>query len=107
MVCPCAITNEDVDYPFSIEDELTFTFDKGSDLEAFVIEGDTFDLLLYVKDLIIQEIPIKVVKKGKIDYPKGDGWQIMSEEDYEKSKNEKLDPRLAILKDFKFDDKEE
>lgn len=47
------------------------------------------------------DIPLKVVKPGVIDYPKGDGWEVISEETYQKEKKRNIDPRLSILKDYK------
>ena len=47
------------------------------------------------------EVPLKVVKPGNITYPKGDGWEVMKEEDYRKEEKPAMDPRLAKLKEFK------
>lgn len=107
MVCPCALTNVEVDYPFTTECSEIFGFNQAEEYSAYVIEGDELDLLPIVEEIILQEVPIKVVKKGKIDYPKGNGWQVTTEADYAKQKLEKTDPRLAILKNYQFNDKEE
>ena len=50
------------------------------------------------------EVPLKVVKEGIKEYPKGDGWEVVKEEDYTKSKKDDIDPRLAKLKEFKLED---
>ena len=69
--------------------------------------NDELNLTPILEDVVLQEVPLKVVKKGKIDYPKGKGWSVTTEKEYAKRKSEEIDPRLAVLKDYKFDDKEE
>ena len=41
--------------------------------------------------------------KELTEYPKGDGWLVMSEEDYLEEKSREIDPRLAKLKDIEID----
>ncbi len=107
MVCPCAITLQEVEVPFNVEVDEVFSFLRADEYDAIPIKGEELNIGPLVFETIMQEVPLKVVKEGIIDYPKGDGWKITSEEEYAKSKEEKLDPRLAVLKEFKFSDKEE
>ena len=46
---------------------------------------------------------MKVVKDDAV-YPSGDGWEILSEAEYQRRKGNEIDPRLAKLKEFKFED---
>ena len=101
MICPCAITNEDVEVPFDIKEEELLAFKESDEGYYFPDEMEINDLVAYI---ISPEAPIKVVKKGKIEYPRGDGWALLSEAEEKKSK---IDPRLAILKDYKFDKEED
>ena len=107
MVVPCAITNEDVDYPFTAEGDVIYAFHK-VDKDGDIIEakGDVIELMPQVFQTIILEIPLKVVKEGLKEYPKGDGWEVISEEDLEKQKSKEIDPRLAKLAEFKFEDED-
>ncbi|MFI3284532.1 MAG: DUF177 domain-containing protein [Erysipelotrichaceae bacterium] len=107
MICPCAITNEDVEHTFETNFNDIFSFFKAEAYDAYPIEADELDLEPYLQDIVMQEVPLKVVKKGEIVYPKGDGWHVSTEEEYEKSREEKLDPRLAVLQNYQFNDKEE
>ena len=34
------------------------------------------------------------------EYPEGDGWKVYSEAEYQESRKDRLDPRLAKLKQF-------
>ena len=100
MICPCAITLEDVEEPFSLGEEEPVTFEETE--EGFLVrDGDSIEELVY--RIVFPEVPIKVVKKEKIEYSRGDGWAFVSEEDF---RNERIDPRLAKLKEYKFEEEE-
>lgn len=101
MVVPCAITDEDVFVEFKTEDDPVFSFGKTDDEEAIEVKGDTVELMPVVYPLIMMEIPLKVVKPGLKDYPKGDGWEVLTEEEYLREKQSQIDPRLAKLRDYK------
>ena len=103
MICPCAITNEEVEVPFETSCHEVFSFEETEELDVHVVKNGIIELIPVVFRLICLEVPLKVVKDGPIDYPHGDGWEVFSEEDYQKKKDETIDPRLAKLKDFKFD----
>ena len=101
MVCPCAITLEDVDVEFDVaEDEKVIS---SQEEDGFFLENglELEKLALYI---ILPEVPIKVVKNEKIEYSRGDGWSFVSEEDYESSREDEIDPRLQKLKEYKFEE---
>ena len=104
MVCPCAITNDDVDVPLSTSDEELISFDAVDDQQVLVLDNDVFDLTMYTLERILLDVPLSVVKPGEIKYPSGVGWRIVPESEYEATKDQTIDPRLAKLKDFKFED---
>ena len=105
MICPDAMTLQDVMVPFEIEDDSILYFD---DIDAerideeenayCVIDGlDTIDFLL---SFILPEVPSKVVSEEKKEYPKGDGWKVMTEAEFEESRKAKRDSRWDILRDL-------
>ncbi|AZK44542.1 DUF177 domain-containing protein [Erysipelothrix piscisicarius] len=104
MTVPCAITLEPFDIEFSIPIGDVFSFEKLEDDEVGIeIEGEELDLDPYIVDSILAAVPLKAIHPDLKEYPEGDGWQVMTEEDYTKEKSQEIDPRLAKLKDFKFD----
>lgn len=103
MIVPCAVSCEDIDVPFEIETEEEFSFEPCDDEEVHVIKKEILDLNPLIFQLILSQVPLKVVKEG-IEYPKGDGWEVLKEEDYIKSKSQVMDPRLEKLKEFKIQD---
>lgn len=101
MVCPCAITLEDVEVPFEISNDEVVVHKIDADGFYFKETMEDIDL---AASIIIPEAPIKVVKNQKIEYSKGDGWSFVSEEDYKSSREDKVDPRLQKLKEYKFEE---
>lgn len=103
MIVPCAVSLEDVDVPFEVESEEVFSFDPCDDEDVHEVKKEILDLNPLVFQLILSQVPLKVVKEG-IVYPKGNGWEVIREEDYLRSRSQKTDPRLAKLKEFKIED---
>ena len=101
MVCPCAITLEDVEVGFDIAQDEKVVQELDED-------GFYFKESVEVKDLaaqiVLPEAPIKVVKNEKIEYSRRDGWSFVSEKDYEDSKKNEIDPRLQKLMEYKFEE---
>ena len=101
MIVPCSITLEDVEYDFHTKSLEVFSFDKVDDEDVHEVKGDVVELLPVVFQLILMEVPLKVVKKGLKQYPKGDGWEVVKEEDYIKEKSKEIDQRLSKKKAIK------
>ena len=100
MVVPCAITLDDIHLPLDFTAFEIFSFVKVEDDEAVnEVQGEYLDLLPILFQLILMEVPWKVVKEGLTEYPKGEGWEVIREEDFNK-KEKGIDPRLAKLKEF-------
>lgn len=108
MVCPCALTMLDVEVPFSLDEEEKITFSEETLIkeDAYYLGNETSleDILLH---FLLPIIPIKVVKKGEIEYPKGDGWQVTTEAQLRDGQNKQKDLRWAKLWDLKNDREEQ
>lgn len=98
MVCPDSLTLKDVYQDYHLEGEEEVVFNENE--EGLFIYGDIeIEKLIY--NIVLPEVPIKVENSNKTRYYSGDGWSIMSEEEYDNSQKDKIDPRLQILKDYK------
>ena len=82
--------------------------------EILVLEDQTLDLDDSVTDNILLQIPMQVLtaqEKESEEMPHGNDWRVISEEEYQRQKEEKeqntIDPRLANLSNFFEDDPEE
>ena len=103
MICPCAITLQDVEVPFDLNEDERIVHEEDEDGFMLNESIEVEDLAVHI---IIPEAPIKVVKKEKIEYSRGDGWSFVSEEDYEASKKDEIDPRLEKLREYKFEEED-
>ena len=107
MIVPCAITFKPLILDFDNDFYESYTFIKHDedeeDMNTFFVEGDEIDIEPNIRAAVLSEIPMKVVDPELEEYPKGDGWIVMTEEEYEKEKSEEIDPRLAKLKELNID----
>ena len=82
MILPCAITLEDVTFPFrtSINEILTEN-DTEEENHIKIIEH-SIDIMPIIWQNIVMEIPLKVVSP-KVNHMKkeGDGWRLMTDEE--------------------------
>lgn len=101
MLCMDAISGEEVRVPFAADADETYSFTDTSDEDVRIVKDDVIDLTEAVRDAIILEAPLQVTDVDPADYPSGDGWRVMSEDEYERSGTRKIDPRLAKLQEFK------
>ena len=100
MILPCAMTLENVDYPFEINSTEVFAFDKLSALEdVHEVKKDIVDLTPVVFENIMLEVPMRVVKDDARIKSEGKGWKILDSSASDKNE-EYIDPRLAKLKDY-------
>lgn len=100
MICPDSITNEPIEYPFETSAQETYSFTKDEDDEVRYVD-DEVDLYEAIVDNILLEVPMQVSETDEEDYPEGDGWKVYSEKQYQEMKENEIDPRLAILKEYK------
>ncbi|MBR2990847.1 MAG: DUF177 domain-containing protein, partial [Solobacterium sp.] len=101
MLVPDAVSGEEIEYPFETESEEVYAFDAVQEDGVRRADGEIIDLLEAVVDDIILEVPMQYSITSPEDYPSGDGWRVISEEEYQKSQEDRIDPRLAKLKDYK------
>ena len=101
MILRSTRTLKPVDYYFSEREELTCSFYQDEDLNdenIIFVEDDKIDIDEEVISLIITSIPIKIIGKDEPEHFEGDGYEVMSEDEYyQKDKENKIDPRFASL----------
>ncbi len=103
MLCPDAISNKEIRVPLETDCQELYSFNGTEDDSARWAERDEVDLRPAVIDAIMMEVPLQATETSEEDYPSGEGWRVISEEEYEKSRKEAIDPRLAKLKEFRQD----
>ena len=103
MIVLDSITMEDLEVAFDTKSQETYSFDpiKENDEDIIVVKKDTVDINPEIFQAIIYEAPMSITHLPRDQYPKGDGWQLLSDQDKEEPK---IDPRWEKLNDFKLDD---
>ena len=104
MICPDSITGEEIEVPFETESQEVYSFIETDEDGVRVVTDEVIDLLPAVIDDILLEVPLQVTVAAEGEYPEGDGWKVYSEAEYQESRKERLDPRLAKLKQFNEDE---
>ncbi len=100
MILPCALTLEDIDYPFYISSTEIFSFEKPDPMEdVHEVKKDMVDLTPVVFENIMLEVPMRVVKEDANIQESGKGWKILDGNSSDKDE-EYIDPRLAKLKEY-------
>lgn len=77
FILPCAVSLEDVSYDFStkIEENL------GNFNDFYDKKKNSLDILPFIWENIVSEVPIRVVKEGvKPQNIVGDGWELVCDE---------------------------
>lgn len=103
MIVLDSITMEDLEVAFDTKSQETYSFDpiKENDEDIIVVKKDTVDINPEIFQAIIYEAPMSITRLPRDQYPNGDGWQLLSDQDKEEPK---IDPRWEKLNDFKLDD---
>ena len=106
MTLPCAISLQDVLYPFSIQTAETYPLKDEKEIEIeetpveviHSVKSDDIDLNAALVEAILVEKPMRVISEKAMEAAKleGQGWSLMTEKD----KKEQVDPRLEKLKRF-------
>jgi len=96
----CSYSLEDVPLTINAEDEIEISDNKDDADQFFIEESPSFLLDSYILGIIISELPTRIIKKGKTLPPSGNGYRVMSEDDYKKEKEKQTDSRWDALDKF-------
>ena len=103
VIAVCSYSLEDVPLHYEFDDQLEFSSEVSEDDSIIFEASNIIDLDTHILSLILARVPIKVVKKGAKLPSNGDGYSILTEEEYEKQKANKKDSRWDILDSVKLD----
>ena len=77
----CSYTLEDIPLKVDISTSLSFSFLE-DDEDVIHIDSPIFELDQYILDQIVAEVPLTLVKKGAKLPSSGDGYRVLSEDEY-------------------------
>ncbi|MDO4466112.1 MAG: YceD family protein [Bacillota bacterium] len=99
-----SITNDDIEVAFDTKSQETYSFDpvsEDTDEEIIVVKKNRLDIKPEIFQAIVYEAPMSITLVPRSEYPKGKGWQLISDQDVQE---EKIDPRWEKLNEFKLDE---
>ena len=96
----CSYSLKDVPLHLHFRDSLEFSNEISDDEDIIYEDKPIFSIDDYVLELIIGEVPLKLVAKGAKLPESGEDYRVISEEEYQKEKESKTDPRWSKLDDI-------
>ena len=107
VIGACSYTNEDVEVKYHVKENLSFSNDENSHADYYE-KNPLFDFDPYLLALIDANVPLNIIKKGAKMPESGEGYEVLSEEEYNKKKSGGGgDSRWAALDNINFDDDDE
>ena len=97
VVGVCAYTLEDVPLDLNIKENIEISDEVEDDDVIFYEKNPIFDIDPYILSLIVSNVPTKLVKEGAKLPESGEGYRVISEDEYRKEQQNKKDSRWDIL----------
>lgn len=98
MILPDDVTLERVSIPFRVEIDTDFGENFETDENNLIIFENNIDLISFLWQNIVLEVPSKVREKKDEEITlEGDGWRLMTEDEYNKGNNLGLSELKTLL----------
>ena len=104
VVLICSYTLKPFQTALKNSENYTFTFyEEDQDEDMILIKGNIIDLTQYIYDLVVSSIPMKPVAPNAKLPKEGNGYRVISSDDFEKEKETKGNSKFDKLKDLELD----
>ena len=104
VIASCSYTLEDVPMEVSFRENFYFSSEVTGSEECYFEPGTTIDLDSHILALILAEVPHNIVKSGASLPKSGDGYRVLSEEEYLEEKKNKKNSAFDILDTIEFEE---
>lgn len=105
VIASCSYTLEDVPLDVQFNESFYFSDSKDDDTEDCYFEpGVEIDLDPHILALILAEVPHNIVKKGAKLPSSGEGYRVISEDDFVNERKNKKNSAFDVLDSIEFDD---
>ena len=104
VVASCSYTLEDVPMKIKFHDDFYFSSEEDSSEECYFEPNVNIDLDPYILALILAEVPHNITKSGAKLPESGNGYRVISEEQYLEEKKNKKNSAFDILDSIEFDE---
>ena len=104
VIASCSYTLEDVPMKVKFHDEFYFSSEEDNSQDCYYEPGVNIDLDPHILALILAEVPHNIVKSGA-QLPKGgNGYRVLSEDDFLEERSHKKNSAFDILDTLEVDD---
>ena len=104
VIATCSYTLDDVPLKVKFNDEFYFSNEEDNSEDCYFESGVNIDLDPHILALILAEVPHNIVKSGASLPKSGDGYRVLSEEEYLEEKKNKKNSAFDILDTIEFDE---
>ena len=104
VVASCSYTLDDVPLHVDFKETLYFSSEVIGSQECYYEPGVEVDLNPHILALILAEVPHNIVKSGATLPKSGNGYRVLSEDDFEKERQNKKNSAFDILDTIEFDE---
>lgn len=104
VIASCSYTLEDVPLEVKFKDEFFFSSEEDNSQDCYFEPSVNIDLDPHILALILSEVPHNIIKSGASLPKSGDGYRVLSEDDYLQEKKNKKNSAFDILDTIEFDE---
>ena len=104
VVASCSYTLEDVPLKVKFEEDFYFSSEEDGSQDCYFEPSVNVDLDPHILALILAEVPHNITKSGASLPKSGEGYRVLSEEEYLEEKKNKKNSAFDILDTIEFDE---
>ena len=104
VVASCSYTLEDVPLKVKFKEDFYFSSEEDSSQDCYFEPSVNVDLDPHILALVLAEVPHNITKSGASLPKSGEGYRVLSEEEYLEEKKNKGNSAFDILDTIEFDD---
>ena len=103
-IASCSYTLEDVPLKVKFKEDFFFSSEEDSSQDCYFEPSVNVDLDPHILALILAEVPHNITKSGASLPKSGEGYRVLSEEEYLEEKKTKKNSAFDILDTIEFDE---
>ena len=104
VIASCSYTLEDVPLKVKFHEDFYFSSEEDSSEDCYFEPSVNVDLDPHILALILAEVPHNVTKRGATLPKSGEGYRVLSEDQYLEEKKNKKNSAFDILDSIEFDE---
>lgn len=106
VIASCSYTLDDVPLKVKFNEDFYFSSEDTGSEDCYFEPGVEIDLDPHILALILAEVPHNIVKSGASLPKSGNGYRVLSEDEFEKERKSRGNSAFDILDSIEFDDED-